>query len=74
MSLFKQFRKSELVTFMDKEFTLFEPSALDRTLHLQRIETIGKESKFETDDDDNPIISVEAVRANIESSVDLIAS
>lgn len=73
MSLFKQFRKSEVVTFKGQDFTLFEPSALDRTMHLQRIEKAGKDSNIELDADENPVISLEMIKANLEMSVDLIA-
>ena len=73
MSLFTQFKKSTVVTFKGKNFTLYEPSALDRTLHLQRIEKQGEESAVKFDDNGDPVLSLALVRENIESSTDLIA-
>mgnify|MGYP000365590087 CR=1 FL=1 len=73
MSLFKKFRNSEKVKFQDDEFTLFEPSALHRTLHLQRVEKASENGKFEEDDDGNPVISLDVLRVNLETSVDLIS-
>jgi len=73
MSLFKQFRKQEELEFKGEKFTLFEPSALDRTLHLQRVEKMSEDSTFEKDGKGNTLITLEVLKANLESSVDLIA-
>jgi hypothetical protein len=73
MSLFKHFRKTATVTFKGEDFTLYEPSALNRTLHLQRIEKTGKESNIEFDDQGNPLITLELIKVNLESSADLIS-
>ena len=73
MSLFKQFKKKKVLKYQNEEFTLFEPSALDRTLHLQRVEKAGESEGLEFDDDGNTLLTLGLIKANIETSVDLIS-